>query len=129
MDMPISALLAPGDTMTQRVAILAFDDCHASGVIGPLDLLHIANAVAARLTPGAAPPFATQVLTLDGAPVRAANGYRLSPDGALGDARAEIVIVPGIALIEPRDLQAALVRLEPVSHWRPPRARAGGRAA
>jgi len=80
--------------MTLRVAILAFDDCHASGVIGPLDLLHAANAVAARLTPGAAPPFATQVLSPDGAPVRAANGYRLAVDGALGDARAEVVIVP-----------------------------------
>jgi len=111
--------------MTQRVAILAFDDCHASGVIGPLDLLHTANAVAARLTPGSAPPFATQVLSPDGAPVRAANGYRLAVDGALGDARAEIVIVPGIALIEPRDLQAALARLEPVSHWLAARHREG----
>jgi transcriptional regulator GlxA family with amidase domain len=103
--------------MTQRVAVLAFDDCHASGVTGPLDLLHAANAVAARLAPGASPPFAARVLSPDGAPVRAANGCRLPVAGALADARAEIVIVPGIAAIEPNELLSVLQRLQPVSAW------------
>lgn len=103
--------------MTKHVAILAFDDCHASGVIGPLDLLHAANIVAARLAPGAPPPFATQVLSPDGAPVRAANGHRLPVDGGLADATAEIAIVPGIALIEPQEFHAAVTRLEPISQW------------
>ena len=103
--------------MTKQVAILAFDGCHASGVIGPLDLLHMANVVAARLTPGAPPPFATQVLSENGAPVRTANGYYLPVDGGLSGATAEIVLVPGIAMIEPNALHAALTRLEPVSQW------------
>ena len=103
--------------MTKHVAILAFDDCHASGVIGPLDLLHAANDIAARLAPGAPPPFATRVLSPNGTPVRAANGYHLPVDGGMAGATAEIVIVPGIALIEPQALRAALAQLEPVSQW------------
>ena len=103
--------------MTKQVAILAFDGCHASGVTGPLDLLHMANVVAARLAPGAPPPFATRVLSEDGASVHAANGYSLPVDGGLSGATAEIVLVPGIAMIEPKALHAALTRLEPVSQW------------
>lgn len=103
--------------MTQHVAVLAFEHCHASGVIGPLDLLHVANVVAARLTPGTPPPFATRVVTIDGAPVRAANGYRLPVDGGLDSASAEIVIVPGIAIIEPPELLAAIGRLRPITRW------------
>jgi transcriptional regulator GlxA family with amidase domain len=86
-------------------------------VIGPLDLLHAANAVAARLAPGTPPPFATRVLSPDGAPVRAANGYRLPVDGALDPAGAEIVIVPGIAFIEPGELLTVVERLQPLSQW------------
>ena len=103
--------------MTFRVAVLAFDDCHASGVFGSLDLLHAANAVAVRLAPGTASPFATQVLSPDGAAVRAANGYRLAVDGALDGAHAEVVIVPGIAVLDPPALCAAVERLAPVSRW------------
>lgn len=103
--------------MTKQVAILAFDGCHASGVIGPLDLLHMANVVAARLAPGAPPPFATKVLSPNGAPVRTANGNDLPVDGGLRGATAEIVMVPGIAMIEPEALHVALTHLEPVSQW------------
>jgi transcriptional regulator GlxA family with amidase domain len=103
--------------MTRSVALIAFDDCHASGVIGPLDLLHTANAVAARLNPGAPAPFAMQILSPDGGPVRPANGYPLPVDGALAEARPEIVVVPGIALIKPKELLAAVERLKPVSDW------------
>jgi len=103
--------------MTKRVAILAFDDCHASGVTGPLDLLHMANTVAARLSPGMPPPFAMQVLSPDGEPVLVANGRCMPVDGGLAGATAEVVFVPGIAVIEPQDLNAALTRLEPVSQW------------
>ena len=103
--------------MTKQVAILAFDGCHASGVIGPLDLLHMANVVAARPAPGAPPPFATKVLSPNGAPVRTANGNDLPVDGGLRGATAEIVMVPGIAMIEPEALHVALTHLEPVSQW------------
>lgn len=73
--------------------------------------------VAARLTPGAPPPFAVQVVSPDGEPVRPANGYLLPVDGDLASAKAEIIIVPGIALIEPQALLAAVPRLKPVSDW------------
>jgi transcriptional regulator GlxA family with amidase domain len=102
--------------MTRRVALLAFDGCHGSGVVGALDLLHMANNVAARLAPGT-PPFAVEVVSAHGAPVRAANGYHVPVDGALDSADAEIVIVPGIAVIEPIELIAAVERLKPVSQW------------
>jgi transcriptional regulator GlxA family with amidase domain len=111
--------------MTQRVALLAFDGCHASGVTGPLDLLHAANTVAARLAPDLPPPFTAQVLSLDGAPVRGANGHPLSVDGGLDAVVADIVIVPGIAVIEPENLLAAVERLVPVSRWLAARHREG----
>jgi transcriptional regulator GlxA family with amidase domain len=103
--------------MTHRVAILAFDDCHASGVTGPLDLLHAANCVAARLQPGAPAPFAARIVSLDGAPVRAASGLPLAVDGAMADANAAVVIVPGIAVIDPPALDVALTRLAPLGRW------------
>jgi len=103
--------------MTKRVVIIAFDQCNASGVTGPLDLLHMANMIAARMAPGSPLPFAVQVLSPDSLPVQVANGRRMPVDGGLIGATAEVVIVPGIAVIEPPALKAALTRLEPVSQW------------
>ncbi len=104
--------------MPFRVSLIAFDDCLASGVIGALDLFHAANAIAPRLRPHAPPAFTVQMLTLDGRPVRAASGVTLTPDCALRDApAAQAVLVPGISLIEPAALLAAVERLAPLSGW------------
>ena len=103
--------------MTQHIALIAFDHCHASGLTGALDLLHMANAVTLRLHPGTPPPFVAQVYSPDGAPVRAANGYHLAVDGALGEARAGVIVVPGIALHEPAALLQAVQHLRPVGAW------------
>lgn len=104
--------------MPFRVSLIAFDDCLASGVIGALDLLHAANAIAPRLQPDAPPAFAAQILTLDGRPARAASGVTLTPDYALAAAPpAQAIVVPGISLIDPEALLAAVERLAPLSTW------------
>ena len=104
--------------MPFRVSLIAFDDCLASGVIGALDLLHAANAIAPRLQPHALATFTAQILTPDGRPVRAASGVTLTPDSALADAPpAQAIVVPGISLIEPEALLAAIDRLSPLSDW------------
>ncbi|MFP5348499.1 MAG: GlxA family transcriptional regulator [Gammaproteobacteria bacterium] len=104
--------------MPFRISLIAFDDCLASGVIGALDLLHAANAIAPRLQPDAPATFAVQILTPDGRPARAASGVTLTPDYALADATpAQAILVPGISLIEPTALLGTVERLAPLSHW------------
>lgn len=103
---------------SHRVSLIAFDDCFASGVIGALDLFHAANVIASQLQPGAGPVFAVQVLSLDGQPVRAASGVMLHADHAIDNApAAQALLVPGISLIEPDALMAAVERLQPLSAW------------
>ncbi|MBI3898775.1 MAG: helix-turn-helix domain-containing protein [Gammaproteobacteria bacterium] len=104
--------------MTQRISLLAYDHCLASAVLGASDLFHAANMVAARIAPQAPPPFATQIVTGDGQPASAGNGYRIQPDYALAEAPpAQLIMLPGICIVEPKALLAALARLQPLTEW------------
>lgn len=104
--------------MTIRIALVAFDDCLASGVIGSLDLFQAANAINAHMRPEAAPIFRVQIVSLDGANVRAASGVRLPVDASLRDAApAQAVIVPGLSLIDPEALVAGVERNRGLSAW------------
>lgn len=104
--------------MSHRIALLALDQCHASSVIGPLDLLHAANLVAERLGHTERPLFSVEVVAPRGRPVLAANGYPLAVDTALADAApAEVVMIPGINVLEPEALLASLARHAAVVRW------------
>jgi len=104
--------------MTQHITLLAFDECLASAVIGAKDLFGAANMIAAQLDARAAVPFQTRLVSPDGAPVRAAGGYWIQPDGALADAPpAQAIVVPGISVVERDVLVCALERLQPLSGW------------
>ena len=81
--------------MAHRITLLAIDGCFASNVVGTIDMLFAANLTAAASDPPRKPVFQWQVLSRDGAPVRAANGYALSVDGALdGMPASELVLIP-----------------------------------
>jgi transcriptional regulator GlxA family with amidase domain len=104
--------------MSIRIALVAFDDCFASGVIGALDLFQAANAVNARLHPGTAPPFGVQIVSADGNAVRAASGLRLATDASIHDAApAQVIMVPGLSLIDPDALLAGVARNRDLSAW------------
>jgi transcriptional regulator GlxA family with amidase domain len=104
--------------MTIRIALAAFDDCFASGVIGALDLFQAANAVNARLHPGSVPVFSVQIVSADGNAVRAASGFRLPVDVSVRDAApAHAVMIPGLSLIEPEALITAVARNQSLSAW------------
>jgi transcriptional regulator GlxA family with amidase domain len=74
--------------------------------------------IAAQLDPAAARVFELQLLSADGAAVRSISGDRLTVDGAISSAPpAQLILVPGISVIDPDILRAALARLQPVSCW------------
>src|SRR5438876_2722 len=104
--------------MTQHITLLAFDDCLASAVIGTKDLFGAANMIAAQLDARAVVPFQTHLVSSDGAPVRAAGGYCIRPEGALADAPpAQAIMVPGITVVEGDTLVRVLDRLRPFAGW------------
>lgn len=104
--------------MTYRISLLAFDRCLASGVVGPADLFYAANVVAQKLRPEGGPLFSVQVLSYDGRAVRAASGCRLDADGAIERAApAHVVLVPGISVVEPDELIAAVERCGAWAGW------------
>jgi transcriptional regulator GlxA family with amidase domain len=108
----------PIRTMSHPIAIVGLDDCFASNVIGLVDLLHCANLIAARRNPPLDCVFEWQVLSIDGEPVRASNGYRIAVDGALDGARpAKVVIVPAVSIAHPEQLERELDRYGRLLAW------------
>src|SRR5580700_9313402 len=72
-----------------RVALLGYDGVQTLDLCGPLDAFGSANG----LRRGA---YATQVVSLDGAPFTSEAGLRVTPDRALADAGPlDTLILPG----------------------------------
>ena len=97
------------------VRFWVFDGILASGVAGPIDVLHAANSLASKRTAGSratSPKFVWRVESLDGQPVRAASGQSIAVDGRI-DARkrsdAILVTAPFVA-----DMDAFLARHDQV---------------
>ena len=93
------------------VRFWVFDGILASGVAGPIDVLHAANALASKRAAGSrgtSPKFVWRVESLDGRPVRAASGQTIAVDGRI-DARnrsdAILATAPFVA-----DMDAFLAR-------------------
>ncbi len=106
------------------VRFWVYDGILASGVAGPIDVLHAANSLASKVmsdprTPS--PKFVWRVESLDGRPVRSASGQSIAVDGRI-DARrrsdAILITAPFVAEMdaflarrdEVRDLSSALRR-------------------
>jgi transcriptional regulator GlxA family with amidase domain len=89
-----------------RVAVLLSEGFTDSGLAVMLDVLNTANV----LVPGA---FAVDVVSAEGGPLRAASGLTISPTrSARVASRADVVMVSGIWVEEPRALDAVLARPE-----------------
>lgn len=92
----------PEHTATVSILMLMFDDVELLDFAGPYEVFTTANRMAARMrleagdTTPAAPVFELVTASVDGAPVRARAGLRLSPDHALATAPATTwLLVPG----------------------------------
>ncbi len=79
-----------------NIAVLAYDNCLQSGIAGMLDLFTLANWEQKRLSPGAR--FChTEVVTLDGEPVKSFNRQLVTANCSLEDCHnIDLLIVPGV---------------------------------
>jgi transcriptional regulator GlxA family with amidase domain len=78
----------------KRVTILAMYKAMASSVIGPMDVFYQAGVMwnhfqGQKLTPF----FRTEVVTIDGKPLKCLNGVRMLPDGSIRDVDSTDLIV------------------------------------
>jgi transcriptional regulator GlxA family with amidase domain len=79
----------------RRVGSLVYDDVEVLDVAGPFEVFSVATRVAARERADAL-PFEVVLLSRDGTPVVARNGFVMTPHVALSEARAlDVAIVPG----------------------------------
>jgi transcriptional regulator GlxA family with amidase domain len=98
--------------------LLALEECFASSITGPLDLFNTANLLAPRLGTAPLPVFEWQVLSTDGASVRATNGYRIDVDGDLDQAAGtHVIMIPAFGSPEPDQLVQAVRKQERLLGW------------
>ncbi len=97
--------------MERRIAILLRDGFADSGLAVALDVFRAANSLAARAAKPA--PFSVDVVSVRGGPLRAASGLVVqSTHGLRRASRAEIVMVPGVWVEEPAELDRLLAQPE-----------------
>lgn len=79
----------------RQVAVLAYEGCWAMGLFSVTDFFRIAALLESHL--GVESSFALLVVSMDGAPVRAAGGHIITPEGALQDVdAATLIVLPAI---------------------------------
>ena len=96
--------------MQRRVAILIVDGFTDSGLSIALDVLRAANSVAQR--DGRSAPFAIEVVSPDGGPVRAGSGLTLDGTRPARGLRADVWVVPGFWIESPPELERLLERAD-----------------
>lgn len=78
-----------------KVAILAYDGCWAMSVFSVTDFFRVVALLEQHL--GLAQSYAVEVLSTDGAEVRAASGHAIQPDSAITDTGDyDLVVIPAI---------------------------------
>ncbi|WP_152224263.1 GlxA family transcriptional regulator [Pseudomonas sp. SCB32] len=79
----------------KQVAILAYEGCWAMGLFSAADFFRIAALL--ELHVGMEQSFEVRLVSVDGAPVCAAGGHVITPDGTLADvAQATLIVLPAI---------------------------------
>lgn len=97
--------------MERRIAIVLMDGFTDSGLAVALDVFRAASTLAARA--GKPTRFLLDVVSPRGGPVRAASGMTLQATHPLRRAsRAEVVLMPGVWVERPAELDLALARPE-----------------
>lgn len=90
----IDSPIGPGGEVRQ-VAVLAYEGCWAMGLFSVTDFFRIAALLESHL--GVEPSFALRVVSVEGAPVRAAGGHIITPEGTLQDVdAATLMVLPAI---------------------------------
>ncbi|MES2263530.1 MAG: helix-turn-helix domain-containing protein [Pseudomonadota bacterium] len=101
-----------------KVALLMMDGCYASSLTGFMDLLHIANAHAARQLGKTVEPFSWSFVSNDGKPVQASGGLALAAECRFDSAPAfDIVYVPGVYYSGAERFGQFLHRHRALSDW------------
>ncbi len=75
-----------------QIAILAFDGCLGSGVLGPMDLLSLGRRMITKSRSN--PPFEVVIVSFDGRPIQDGSGRRIEADASFetaGDFAAVLV--------------------------------------
>ncbi len=101
----------PSSAPPRTVLFLAFPDLQVLDLTGPYEVFSLANQLVLRgrlgrgpadgRAPSDRPPYALEVASLDGAPVRSSGGLTVAVDRRLGSARAaagrgiDTLVVPG----------------------------------
>lgn len=79
----------------KQVAVLAYEGCWAMGLFSATDFFRIAALLERHV--GVERSFEVRVVSVDGAPVHAAGGHVITPEGALADAaEADLIVLPAI---------------------------------
>nr|WP_294971684.1 helix-turn-helix domain-containing protein [uncultured Pseudomonas sp.] len=79
----------------KQVAVLAYEGCWAMGLFSATDFFRIASLLEWHV--GVERSFAVRVVSVGGAPVLAAGGHLVTPDGGLRDvAEASLIVLPAI---------------------------------
>ena len=76
-----------------NVAIVAFPNCHASGVHGIMDFFTVANFCGRAPAGRSEPLFNCQVVTVDDQPVRGYSGAVVTPTCKRGDFEPDLIVV------------------------------------
>ncbi len=96
--------------MTISVAIVALEGVSDSSLAVTLDAFMAANRAATSLL-GRPAPFAVEVVGRTRARVRARSGMEVAPSRTFAERRkAEVVVVPGMGMADPAELDATLAR-------------------
>ena len=92
------------------ITFLAGEACISSGIIGPMDTFAIANLWHRQRNPDRVPLFKTQVVSLDGSPIRNPAGISIHPRGDLAAVgTTDYILIPPLFGIDiPGQWQKAL---------------------
>jgi transcriptional regulator GlxA family with amidase domain len=91
--------MASGPQHTRTVGIYIYDGVEVLDLAGPFEVFSDAALVAARLNPGAAPPFRVFTLAATGAAVTAGGGLIVEPQFTIAaHPPLDVLVVPGGAV-------------------------------
>ncbi len=104
--------------MSRRIHLLALPGCSATGLMGALDLLQIANRIGRSVSGDDTPLFEPRLVSVDGAPVRCGNGVSVAVQAALDSVRpGEILLLPALMLASRTDVEESARHWGPVTDW------------
>lgn len=95
---------------SRRIALLVYPGCMGAQVFGIADLLRLAEHLAQALGQRPKAQVALQLVALRSGPVPLAGGFELQARRPSG--RYELLLVPGLDVGHPRDIEATLRGLE-----------------